>query len=96
MNTNNINPTGAQALIDQLRFEGGYPSKETVDKLYEEMDFQCAVQAYIWAIPLVSFAQWQEQHENVFDAQDGDPVLYVSYQDKLGLLTVNTTTPYLV
>jgi hypothetical protein len=105
MNTNNINPTGAQALpttggeetrIGQLRFEGGYPSNETVDKLYEEMDFQCAVQAYIWAIPLVSFAQWQEQHENVFGAQDGDPVLYVSYQDKLGLLTVNTTTPYLV
>jgi len=51
--------------IGQLRFEGGYPSNETVDKLYEEMDFQRAVQAYIWAIPLVSFARHPRTTEMV-------------------------------
>ena len=71
-------------------------ANETVDKLYEEMDFQRAVQAYLWAIPLVSFAQWQQEHENVFGAKDGDLVYYVSYRDKLGLLTSNATTPYLL
>lgn len=82
--------------IGQLRFEGGYPAKETIDKLYKEMDFQRAVQAYLWAIPLVSFAQWQQEHENVFGAKDGDVVYYVSYRDKLGLLTSNATTPYIL
>ena len=29
----------------QLEFEGGYPTAETVQKLYNELDFQRAVQA---------------------------------------------------
>jgi hypothetical protein len=81
--------------IGTLTFEGGYPSDKTVDKLYDELDFQRAVQAYLWAIPLMGFAQWQAQIENVFGAKDGDLVLYTSYRDKLGVLTANATTPYL-
>jgi len=92
-----LSTTGVvETRIGQLRFEGAYPAKETIDKLYEEMDFQRAVQAYLWAIPLVSFAQWQQEHENVFGAKDGDVVYYVSYRDKLGLLTSNATTPYIL
>jgi len=82
--------------IGSLEFEGGYPTDAAVTRLYDEMDFQRATQAYLWAIPLVSFAQWQEQHEQVFGAEDGDLVFYVSYRDKLGLLTSNATTPYLI
>jgi hypothetical protein len=85
-----------QTRIGKLSFEGGYPSQGTVEKLYEEMDFQRAVQAYLWAIPLIGFAQWQEEHENVFGAKDGDVVYYMSYRDKLGLLTSNATTPYII
>jgi hypothetical protein len=87
---------GIETRIGQLSFEGGYPTHETVDKLYDEMDFQRATQAYLWAIPLIGFAQWQAEHENVFGAKDGDVVYYVSYRDKLGLLTSNATTPYIV
>ncbi|ODR96590.1 hypothetical protein AUC70_15140 [Methyloceanibacter stevinii] len=75
-------------------FENGYPSKETQQKLFDEMDFQRATQAYIWAIPIVSFAQWQKAHEETFGASSGDIVLYRDTQDKYGLLTANTTTPY--
>ena len=32
-------------------FANGYPTEETVRKLYDERDFQRAVQAYIWAMP---------------------------------------------
>jgi hypothetical protein len=81
--------------IGELSFEGGYPTHDTVDKLYEELDFQRAVQAYLWAIPLMGFAQWQTTCENVLGAKDGDLVLYTSYRDKLGVLTANATTPYL-
>jgi hypothetical protein len=38
-------------------FQTGYPTDETIKKLYDELDFQRAVQAYIWAIPIVSMAQ---------------------------------------
>src|SRR5262245_14068725 len=39
-------------------FAKGYPTKETVEKLYDERDFQRACQAYLWALPAVAFAQF--------------------------------------
>ena len=39
-------------------FANGYPTDDTVSKLHEEMDFQRATQAYLWSLPLVSFATW--------------------------------------
>jgi len=75
-------------------FENGYPTTETVEKLFDEMDFQRATQAYLWAIPIVAFAQWQHEHEEVFGAESGDIVFYPDYVSKLGLLTANATTPY--
>lgn len=75
-------------------FENGYPTKETQEKLFDEMDFQRATQAYIWGLPIVAFAQWQRAHENTFDAKSGDIVFYPDLADKYGLLTANATTPY--
>jgi hypothetical protein len=75
-------------------FENGYPTKETQEKLFDEMDFQRATQAYLWGLPIVAFAQWQYEHENVFGAKSGDIVFYRDYADKAGLLTANATTPY--
>ena len=43
--------------IGKLTFESGYPSKETVQKLYDEMDFQRAAQAYLWGIPAVGLIE---------------------------------------
>ncbi|HEY9642131.1 MAG TPA: DUF1254 domain-containing protein [Coleofasciculaceae cyanobacterium] len=82
--------------IGSLTFEGGYPTGESLVKLYDELDFQRAVQTYLWAIPLVSFAAWQEAHETVFGQEDGDLILTTSFHDKLGILTANATTPYIV
>ena len=82
--------------IGKLDFDGGYPSRKTVDRLYEEVDFQRAVQAYLWTLPTVGYAQWRHEHENVFGAEDGDVVYYESHRDKLGILTANTVTPYVV
>src|SRR5437870_2997952 len=39
--------------IGELNYEAGFPTKETVEKLYSEMDFQRAVMAYQYAEPLV-------------------------------------------
>jgi hypothetical protein len=42
--------------IDGLEFTNGYPTDETSQMLYDEMDLQRATQAYIWGFPLVSSA----------------------------------------
>ena len=82
--------------IGRLEFEHGYPSQATVKTLFDQMDFQRATQAYLWSLPLMGFARWQQQHEQVFGAKDTDLVIYNSYRDKLGLLTANATTPYIL
>ena len=80
--------------IGDLELENGYPSKETAQKLYDEMDFQRATQAYIWALPAVGFHALHLAHLNSFGAKDGDVVLYQNLKDKAGMLTPNITTLY--
>jgi hypothetical protein len=41
--------------LGQLNFERGYPTEETTRKVFDELDYQRAVQAYLWAYPAVSF-----------------------------------------
>ena len=74
----------------------GLPDQAAIDRLYEERDFQRACQAYIWALPIVAYSQWQNQHETVFGAKDGDIVKYLSVRDKVGIITPNATTPYVL
>ena len=76
-------------------FANGYPTKETVEMLYDERDFQRACQAYLWSIPAVSFAQWQSGQAS-FGAGNGDIAAILSYDDRLGILTPNATTPYYI
>jgi hypothetical protein len=77
-------------------FANGYPTDATVEKLFNEMDFQRAVQAYLWAIPFVSMAQWQYAHTEQLGAENGQAVFLESYTDRLGGLTYNATTPYVL
>jgi hypothetical protein len=81
--------------IGKLQFEAGYPSKESAEKLYDEMDFQRATQAFIWALPAVGFQCLHLAHLINFGAKDGEIVLYDSLKDKAGMLTPNITTLYI-
>ena len=40
--------------IGRLEFKNGYPTEQTASTLYDEMDFQRAVQVYLWSLPFVS------------------------------------------
>ncbi|MDX2427209.1 MAG: DUF1254 domain-containing protein [Xanthomonadales bacterium] len=75
-------------------FASGYPTDATIDKLFDEIDFQRASQAYIWAIPLISMAQWQYAYNVTLGAENGQIVFLNGYDDILGGLTFNATTPY--
>ena len=77
-------------------FANGYPTDDTVKKLYDARDFQRACQAYIWAIPIVSMAQWQHEHMVTLGAENGQIVFIESYIDRAGGLTYNATTPYVL
>jgi hypothetical protein len=69
-------PSLAQETIDtrigKLTFESSYPSKETVQKLYDEMDFQRATQAYLWAFPAVSCGAFPRGLADFFGAARND------------------------
>lgn len=74
--------------------EGDLPRRADLGTIFDELDYQMATQAYLWALPLVSYAQWQRVHYDTFGAGPCDLVCYVTYRDRLGLITANATTPY--
>ncbi len=76
-------------------FAGGYPTDDALDKLRSELDFQKACQAYIWAVPLVSYHNWFEAQKQ-FGAKDGSIVQYKAFEAKQGIITGNGTTPYAI
>jgi hypothetical protein len=48
--------------IGKLTFTSGYPTDKTAQKLYDELDFQRAVQAYLWALPMASYGAMADEH----------------------------------
>jgi len=75
-------------------FANGYPTDATVQKLYDERDFQRACQAYLWALPAVAFSAWQRGVTKGLGARNGQIVAILSYEARRGILTANATTPY--
>jgi hypothetical protein len=79
-----------------IAMQGDLPSPASVKRLYDEFDVQQATQTYLWALPLVSVAQWQAAQASTLGAGNGDLVVYDTFVDKLGILTPNATTPYVI
>jgi hypothetical protein len=85
-----------ESRLGKLELENGYPSEATAKKIYDDIDFQRACQAYLWALPMMGMVQWQDEQRQKFGAGNLDFVDYLTFTDKLGLLTANATTPYLM
>lgn len=79
-----------------VKMDGELSRRSDVGLVFDELDYHMATQVYLWALPLVSYAQWQQQHHEVFGATNFDLVHYVTYRDRLGLITANATTPYII
>src|SRR5208337_1941521 len=47
-------PDTLETRFGTLHFFGGFPDAASADKLYDNLDFQHAVQAYLLALPVVS------------------------------------------
>jgi hypothetical protein len=77
-------------------FANGFPTDATVEKLYDERDFQRACQGYLWSLPAVSFAAWQRGFMKGLGARNGQITAILSYESRRGILTANATTPYYI
>jgi hypothetical protein len=82
--------------IGTLEFENQYPSRDSLENLLDNIDFHGATQSYLWGIPIASFANFQHYHDNVFKVRQGELVKYATLEAKLGILTANATTPYIL
>jgi hypothetical protein len=86
----------AETPIGDIRLQFGLPATPAEERrIYDQMDFQRATQAYIWAVPFVAMAEWKHAHLSQLGAAELETVLYIEFKDKLGILTANLTTPYL-
>jgi hypothetical protein len=82
-------------LANSIKMEAGQPSKDQIQDLYDEMDFQRAVQAYIWAVPFVNFSQVMESFKNDFGATLTNQMIWEqSVTPELSVYTANNTTIY--
>jgi len=82
--------------IGTLEFDNQYPTKESMSTILDNMDFHGATQAYLWGIPIASFANLQYYSDKVWKFRQGELVKYTNLEQKLGILTANATTPYIV
>ena len=80
--------------IGKLNFELGVPTKATVAKIYDEIDFQRACQLYLWALPAVNAAELTAIMEFIASPNNGDVVIFEGYHNLTPILTANVTTPY--
>jgi hypothetical protein len=86
----------AKTPIGDIKLQFGLPATPAEERrIYDQMDFQRATQAYIWALPFVSLAGWENGQLHEIGAAMNETVLYIDFKDKLGILTANLTTPYL-
>jgi hypothetical protein len=87
--------TNLKTAIGDLNYEVGYPTKETSQKLYDEMDLQRASQSYMWSVPAVSFASIRAGFFRDLGATYNDVILYQDFLDTKSIyLTGNNTTIY--
>ncbi|CCV14361.1 DUF1254 domain-containing protein [Mesorhizobium sp. STM 4661] len=88
-------PDSVETRIGTLKFEHGYPTEETSRKLYDELDFQRAVQAFLWSFPAVSFESIRVGVKRDLGADLNDLVIADNFSDTKGVwLTANDTTIY--
>jgi hypothetical protein len=81
--------------IGAIELQCDYPSEASVQKLYDELDFQRAVQAYVWATPLVSSEALRLANLRDWGVDFNDVSIIDNYTTPVAkILTGNNTTIY--
>ena len=85
-------PDSVETRLGTLKFRDGFPDDATVQKVYDNLDFQRGVQAYLIALPAVSI---EGARKGVSGFGTVNQTVLISEQlldSKSLFLTANTTT----
>ena len=74
----------------------GYPNKEGIDKLYDELDYQRACQAFVWALPAVGMEGQSLMQKNFGATGPYDSLLLYGANVVGGMLTPNSSVGYVI
>jgi len=82
--------------VGDITLSGSYFDDDASARLYDEMDYQRAVQCYLWSTPLVSVTTWRDRQAQAYGVTgETDFVVLRSLKEKRGIVTANLTTPYI-
>lgn len=87
-------PDKVETRLGTLKFFDGFPDKTTVEKLYDNLDFQRAVQAYLLALPAVNMAGLREGLLQVGPANSTIPTFETLMDARSLFLTANANVAY--
>jgi hypothetical protein len=87
-------PDKVETRLGTLKFFDGFPDDATVEKLYDNLDYQRAVQAYLLAIPAVNQAAMRKALLQWGPANTTMPIWEDLVFPRTVGLTFNTSTPY--
>ncbi len=84
--------------LDELTFEGGYPTVETIHKIYDQIDVQRAAQAYLDFMPALSMQAVLDAHQRDYGVSEtGGMIVYAEPGEGKSMaigLTYNTESIY--
>jgi hypothetical protein len=73
----------------------GYPARSSAEELYDDLDYQRAVQVYLWAIPFVSACASIEGAQRDFGTtMQNIPIFEEGARPRQVLLTANSQSIY--
>lgn len=87
-------PDSVETRLGTLKFFDGFPDKPTVEKIYDNLDFQRAVQAYLLALAPVNMVGLRQGLLEVGPANVTIPTFEANLNARSIFLTPNATTPY--
>ncbi|HET9236634.1 MAG TPA: DUF1254 domain-containing protein [Oligoflexus sp.] len=87
-------PAHVETRLGSLNFFDGFPNEESTTKLYDNLDFQRAVQAYLMALPPVSMVALREGLTQWGPANTTIPTFESLMDSRSLFLTANANTPY--
>ncbi len=87
-------PDTVETRLGTLNFFDGFPDKASVEKIYDNLDFQRAVQAYLLAIPAVNQADNRAAILQMGPANTTVPIWEQMVDSRTIELTANNNTPY--
>jgi hypothetical protein len=87
-------PNRVDTRLGTLKFFDGFPDAETVEKLYDNLDFQRAVQAFLTAMPAASLSAMREGLRTI-GVNNTTVAIFETLMDSRSLfLTANTESIY--